>query len=168
MPQSPCNGREESRKLLVKRLKLGDFEHEQLEFSERRPNAVGLDYLSRFVVTLDFQKNVIYLERGERFGESQRTHKAGLRLARVAVETRIEEVFAGGPAKAAGLQAGDRIVQIGNRSADEFSLLELYRLFEEEDRHVPLVVERRGRRHELKLVLPEQREAKLEGSTTRK
>ncbi len=75
----------------------------------------------------------------------------GLELARPRIPPVIDQVVAGGPADAAGLQPGDRIVAVAGEPVDDWvRFAQIVRRHPGEP--LPLVVERDGRRLELTVV----------------
>jgi hypothetical protein len=66
-----------------KGLTLAGFALPDPVFTENpRWNLLGLGYLSRFTVTFDFKKGVMYLKNGQRFGEPGQWNQTGLRVKR--------------------------------------------------------------------------------------
>ncbi len=62
---------------------VGGFEQRGLLFSSNpRRSSVGLSFLSRYAVTLDFPNRAIYLRKGERFNEPDHPDLSGLHLLR--------------------------------------------------------------------------------------
>lgn len=59
----------------------------------------------------------------------------------------IADVIAGYPAEEAGIQAGDRIVRIGNSKIDVYREISMYTQFHSGDRSVKVVYERDGERY---------------------
>jgi hypothetical protein len=50
---------------------IGSFEHSDLPFHDHNSvNLLGLEYLSRYVVTIDFRNDFLYLKEGKRFAKS--------------------------------------------------------------------------------------------------
>jgi hypothetical protein len=76
-------GRSHQRKGRLKDLALGPFFHrERLDFAQQKENLLGLNYLSRFVVTLDFPNQMIYLQKGKKFDSFDLQDKSGLHIVR--------------------------------------------------------------------------------------
>jgi len=61
--------------------RFGGFEHPGLEFhDDNANNFLGLSYLSRYVVTLDFLNDSLYLKEGKRFAETQQSFNLASRV----------------------------------------------------------------------------------------
>jgi len=73
---------------------------------------VGFGILRQFATTYDLPNDVLYFERYLNFGTPDIADRGGLWLERAADGYKIVDVVAGGPAAAAGLKAGDVIVEI--------------------------------------------------------
>jgi hypothetical protein len=122
-------GKVEGRIGQVAGIALGDLQHGNLVFEEssNRKSWLGLDYLSRFVVTLDFPKSLLYLRKGKRFNEPARWDCSGLHLLRIDSSTVVHSVDKDGPAAACGLRAKDVILRLGGTAANEASMFSLRR-----------------------------------------
>lgn len=73
---------------------------------------VGFGVLRQFAMTYDLPNDAIYFERYLNFGTPDVTDRGGLWLERESDGYKVIDVVAGGPAAAAGLKAGDKIVEI--------------------------------------------------------
>jgi C-terminal processing protease CtpA/Prc len=73
---------------------------------------VGFGILRQFATTYDLPNDALYFERYLNFGTPDIADRGGLWLERGADGYKIVDVVAGGPAAAAGLKAGDVIVEI--------------------------------------------------------
>jgi hypothetical protein len=134
-------------------IRLGNFEHQQLGIREGSMNALGLLYLSRYQLTLDFPHDTIYLEKGDRFPEPTPFDMSGMAIVRIEGVTTVNKVHPDGPAFALGIQAGDQITYVGDKQASDFSLLQLRRLLTQDKQHVALVIRRGTEVREYDLVL---------------
>jgi ankyrin repeat protein/predicted aspartyl protease len=104
---------------------LAGFAQSNLFFTEGAENTLGLEMLSRFVVTMDFSKRIMYLRKGSRFTAPDPGYLTGLRVMRKGGKTLVHSVVAGSPAEQAGLKAGDRILRCNARDISTYSLAEL-------------------------------------------
>jgi len=87
---------------------------------------IGGDLLRRFTVTLDYGRQMIYLQPNAAFGTPDLFDRAGLRLMREADgETSIADVTAGGAGEAAGLKAGDHILAVDGTNSAAIKLTDL-------------------------------------------
>lgn len=138
----------------LQRVSLGNFAHEQILARRNDENALGLHYLARFQVVLDFPNRTLYLKRGNQYERKDRLDMSGLSLGRRGAETVVTNVMSPGPAERAGLRYGDRLERIDDRKISSFSLFELRRLLATEDkRSMRIVFSRGGRMLQTRLVL---------------
>jgi hypothetical protein len=94
--------------------------------AEPASNMVGLGFLRRFRVTLDFPEGKLYLEPGKRIDQPDRTNHSGLLLMRRGGATVIEAVRADGPGAKSGLRARDVLIELNGARADQAPLSKLY------------------------------------------
>lgn len=133
-----------NRKGQVNTFKMGDFEHQYLRVNEGVFNGIGLDYLSRYKVTLDFVNDQAFFTPGHRFSEASEFDASGMILSRNAGETVVERVHPDGPAFAADIRPGDVVMQFNGRQVTDQSLFSLRKAFSRPDRTVALTLERSG------------------------
>lgn len=124
-------------------LRLGKFRHEGLVFNTADSSELGLGYLSRYVVTIDFQKRSMYLRPGKQYGRMEQYGRGGITIARWEGKTIAANVRKGSPAEAAGLAFMDEIISVDHALAEKTSIFELCRLFARPGRR-EVVVMRRG------------------------
>jgi cytohesin len=101
---------------------LGGLAENGLVFDSGSEHTLGLEYLSRFTVTLDFPAKKLYLRKGKRFGQPDNCAASGLRLALRKGRTLVHSVRAGSEAELAGLKRGDEILEFDGKKVAEFSL----------------------------------------------
>lgn len=111
---------------------VGRFEHRQLGARAGSLNAIGLDYLSRYRVTIDYPRSVLYLRPGRRFAARTAFDMSGLVLLRADGQTIVDKVHFGSPAAALGLLKGDHIEEIDEIRSGDRSLLEIRRMLASE------------------------------------
>jgi predicted metalloprotease with PDZ domain len=128
---------------------LGSFRHEQLLFGTGRDNVLGIRYLSRYRITIDFPNKRLYLAKGKHFADRDKGHTCGLlywfRSGRLAVDAVDEK----GPAYAAGARAKDIIVMLGGKPVSEWKASQVERLLTTEGKAVQITVERGGKQMEM-------------------
>lgn len=106
--------------ILLHQLQIGDLVEPDVSMHETSSlaiassaNIVGLDFLSRFVVTLDFRENKMYLERRPDYARKVvPPGQAGVRLEKRAGKYVAAWVELGSSAERAGMRAGDQIEQV--------------------------------------------------------
>jgi len=108
-----------------------DWELHDVRFMESARESVGLGYLARFRVTLDYQKGVIYLSPGNRFSRLEPRDWSQMAIASLDGAVVVRRVIVGGVAERAAIKEGDALSKINGRTATEFSLFEIRELLSE-------------------------------------
>ena len=150
----------------VDRLELGGLPFEQpiCGFSRdeagagANPDRMGLiggELLRRATVIFDYERERMILEPNADFGAPFRMDGLGILWTSGGRgkwhELSVRGTVAGLPAAKAGLQPGDRLVSVDERTADQLTVHDLWGMFRDKGRKVRLVVERDGKRIEKKL-----------------
>lgn len=133
-----------NRKAQLNTFKMGDSQHQNLRVNEGNLNGLGLDYLSRYKVTLDLVNDQAFLEPAKRFSEATVFDASGMIVSRIEGKTVVERVHPDGPAFAADIRAGDVFTQINGRQVNDHSLFALRRALSRPDQTVALSLERSG------------------------
>jgi hypothetical protein len=139
------------------RVTLGTIHDRDLTFSRGRANRLGLRYWSRFVVTIDFPHDKLYLRSGRRLTAVEPRDVSGLHLRRMGDVTRVEFIDDGSPAQRAGIERNDNLVSVDGNAAAAADLVELRRKLSKPSGSVKLTVSRRDRCIEAPLELVEWR-----------
>jgi predicted aspartyl protease len=108
---------------------------------------IGADILSRFHVTLDYQRREMILQQGESFSQPFEYDMSGLYLISGGEANdafTVENVIKDSPAARAGAAKGDLLVSVDDRPASSFTLETLKRFLRQEGRSVTLRVNRAG------------------------
>ena len=113
-------GTVKSRQVRVEYANAGPLEYRGLIFSEAKGNLLGLDFLSRHVVTFDFPNDRVYLRKGESFGKRDEAGMCGVSLVRSEGRTVVSGIWRKGPAAKAGIRVGDAILELDGQSANAF------------------------------------------------
>ncbi|MBS0267055.1 MAG: hypothetical protein JSS02_34335 [Planctomycetes bacterium] len=121
-------------------IQLGSFRQQQVIGNIGERNYLGLSFLSRFLVTIDFPNGRMYLKKGARFDEAD----VPLELWDVAFDhdsrtPLVASVSPGGPVARLGLRPGDRLETLNDRPAGRWSHWYLRRTLGRID--VPLTVD---------------------------
>jgi hypothetical protein len=127
-------------------LSVASFRHENLRFTSSRTSSLGLSYLSRYRVTIDFPNERLYLAKGKRFAVADRGHTCGVRFAFKPGRIEVVSVDEKGAAHAAGLRAKDSIVALDGKPVSQWKTSEIHRLFGEESKPIQITIERDGKR----------------------
>lgn len=105
-------GDETYRVATLRRLRLGEFEHTGLRITEipNRRNFVGLHYLARYNIVLDFPDHMAYFTKSSRFEMKARFNLAGIKLSRDGTKTVVEDFELASPERTAGVRVGDQLI----------------------------------------------------------
>ena len=133
-----------NRECRIDNLSVGSFEYEELIFSEANWSHLGLSFLSRHIVTLDFPNSRIYLKRGKQFEKEDETDMSGLHLLRISKQIIVYSVDEGSPAQKAGIGPKDIILKINERDADKYDMWELRRLLMSGDKRNIMMTIKQG------------------------
>lgn len=137
---------------------VGRFNHKDVIVATGRHNKIGLDYLSRYRVVLDFPNRMMYLTPSARYTHAELINMAGVSLRRADNRTLVDCVDSDGPAERAGLADDDRLESVDLRPATAYSLFELRQLFGSgHQREIPVTYLRSGERRQTTLVLEDPR-----------
>ena len=83
---------------------------------------VGAGVLKRFNITFDYQHQQLIFERNANYGQPDVFDRSGMWLNQSGDTLEVMDVVAGGPAAAAGLKTGDKILAIAGRPVSQLSL----------------------------------------------
>lgn len=151
----------------VNRTGLGGHIHRDVLISAEAGSfdGLGLRYLSRYVVTIDFKNQKAFFKKGNGYDRVDRTDQSGLVIARKNGQLVVDQVRAHSPANDGGFQIGDVILQIDGKPADKVSLFQVRRLLEGEPQTVAITVGREQRVLGRKLALRDYRDLSKESHT---
>ena len=116
--------------------------------SEDYAGNLGNQILERFNCTFDYERRVLYLAPGRRFGDPDVFTRSGVQLARFGDRVEAFAVLPDSPAARAGVREGDEVVAIDGRPAREWTPDQVAEALD----RGPV-----GSRHMLELVRAEQR-----------
>ncbi len=94
---------------------------------------LGLDFLSRHLVTLDWPNHRLYLKAGKKFGRYDVIAMSGLSFERRGLKTLVYAAMPNEPGYQAGLRVGDELLEINGKPASNYSLYDLETLFVSKD-----------------------------------
>jgi hypothetical protein len=135
-------GKSAQRNGRVEGLLLGDFNHRDLIFAKQKENLLGLNFLSRYVVTFDFPSRTVYLKKGNRFNAIDAQDRSGLHIVRIGERPVVDSVDPGSPAALAGVRAGDEILRLSDRDARGLTLFSIRKLLCHPGEEVRLTLQR--------------------------
>jgi predicted aspartyl protease len=148
------SGASEDQRMTLKNFVLGPFTHHQLCFgSAVQRNVLGLNYLSRYIVTFDFPNQKMYLKKGKRFDQPNVWDYSGLAILRIDGQTVVTIVDSGSPAARAGIEPKDILLKLDKLDADKTRLHVLRQRLARENETVRLRLRRGDKERELDLKL---------------
>jgi len=151
---STASGIQKSHEIRLDSLAIGSFEYNDLIFDEGSFSNLGLEFLDRHLVIMDFPNQKIFLKKGKQFNRNDESGMSGLALLRISNQLTVHSVYQSSPAEKAGIKAGDIIVQIDSSQADSYNMKELRQLLRSGDgREIKLQIERDGELKEITIVL---------------
>jgi hypothetical protein len=124
----------QKREVRIDSISVGSFEYEKLIFSEANWSYLGLLFLSRHIVTLDFPNSRMYLRKGKEFKKGDETDMSGLHLLRISNQTVVYSVDEDSPAHKAGIRSKDIILKADEKDANTYNIYDLRRLLMSEDK----------------------------------
>ena len=136
-----------------KELALGEVAVKNPILSAGKSNLLGLGYLSRFNVTIDFPRQRMYLKENKAINRCDARDLSGMRLIRNNARTEVESVVSDSPTAKAGLRSGDVLVRIQGKETEKMSLFDLRRWLCDEGGSLRLVARRDGKEFEIELHL---------------
>jgi len=98
--------------------------------SEDFAGNIGNHILERFKVTFDYERRVVHLEPGARFGQRDYFTSAGVRLGKIDGRVLALEVLPGSPAAQAGIKVVDQIVAVDGKPVESYTIDQLSEMFE--------------------------------------
>jgi hypothetical protein len=132
-------------------VQIGKSKHEDLIVNTGEHNAVGLAYLARYVVTLDFPRSRLYWKHAQHFDDrDDRLILADIAIERNKEAVTIEEVHAYGRVARLGLRRGDILETLNGHDAKRFSNWHIRRALGREHGPLSAVVRRGGEKVELR------------------
>jgi hypothetical protein len=135
-------------------ISIGGLRHSNVVFDSAADNTLGLGFLARYVVTLDFPSRTIYLKPGARVDEPSRHDLSGAHLLWQAEATTVARIDEGSAADRCGLKSGDILLEMDGRETSSMSMTETRQLLSIVGKH-RLVVFRMRQRIQIVLELSE-------------
>ena len=126
-------------------LVVGSFVHHNLRFCSGDENTLGLGYLRRYRMVIDFPQRKIYLAKGKQFADLDREDLSGLHLLSKGGSVAVASVDEASPAALAGIWPGDAILEIQGKSAPEIGLARIRQILRSgPDERITTVIARGG------------------------
>ena len=147
----------------IKNVKIIDYQFQQVIGSfpasemlvelfkpNNRQGTIGGGLLSKFVVTIDYFNENIYLKKGKGFKKGFEYNMSGIEVKAIGTDLDtyvINELTAGSPAERAGLMPGDIILNINGHNSANVKLNDINAFFRSKaGRKINLIVLREGER----------------------
>ena len=130
-------------------LTVGPFRHDDLRFRGGKGDRLGVGYLSRYRVTIDFPNHQLYLVKGKQYAYRDCGSVSGVWLVFKTHDIEVGDVNEKGPAYAAGVRTKDILVELCGKPVSALTQSEIYRFLGTEGKPVKMAVERGGKRIEM-------------------
>jgi hypothetical protein len=137
----------------VRGVKIGPFDDLNVGFASAQINAIGLPFLSRFLVTFDFPGGAMYLKRGKLQNRLEPFDASGLHIIKHQGLLTVYDVSPGSPASESGIAADDLILELDGKDATKGSMFELLQALCRAGESVNLTFRRRDETYQRKLQL---------------
>jgi hypothetical protein len=154
----PCltaSGESLSRVGRLSQLSLASFQHQNLRLTSGNQNTVGLGYLRRYRVTIDFPNQRLYLKKGTEYANREPGPMCGITVRFKAGRIDVRSVDEKSPAHAADVRTNDAIVELCGKPVSEWKPSEIRRMLRVEGKTVEMTVERDGKRIPIEFTLKE-------------
>jgi hypothetical protein len=126
-----ASGRVTQRQGRLGQLTVGPFQHRGLLCcAHGRFSIIGLEYLARYVVTLDFPNQTAYLRPSRRFGYREEGSLTGLTVVPEDGRAVVRAVDPASPAALAGIEPEDVITALPDSNVDPADVRAVYSLFQ--------------------------------------
>jgi len=134
--------------------RFGKDTYRDLILDESRPTAIGLRFLARHLVTLNYPRMKMYLKRRTSDLPVDQDDMSGLSLAQKGAATVVQSVEKGSVGDQAGLRVSDVVQRVNGSPAEMMELWELRNEFQSgSGKEVEVTVQRGGQLKQLKVVL---------------
>jgi outer membrane lipoprotein-sorting protein/predicted aspartyl protease len=149
-----ASGPQKQREIRVKSLKIGNFDYKDTIFGESNYNCLGIEFLNRHVVTLDFPKMKMYLSKSNRFEKIDEDDMSGLHLLLISGKVVVHSIDKNSPADKNGITTGDVIVKIDGKNATDIEISQVRLILRSgEGKEITLTIGHNGQLREITLVL---------------
>jgi hypothetical protein len=138
---------------IVSSASIGTFRFRQLKVETGPFDFVGLDFLSRFAITLDFPSRQAFLRPSKRHREGPDCNLIGAKLRRVNDAFPVRDVEENSLAALAGLQVGDVITQVNGVAASQISLIEMRHICARKNSQIKMRATRHGELNDIPLIV---------------
>jgi C-terminal processing protease CtpA/Prc len=111
--------------------------------------------LKQFTTIFDYSRRQLIFEKNNQYGKPDSYDRSGMWFGHVGNHFEVIDVIAGGPAAEAGIKVGDQILEIDGQKTVQLDLPTIRLRFKNDSpkKRVRLVIERKGQRREVVLIL---------------
>lgn len=134
------NGVTEGRVGVLQMQSVGKFDHIDQIYTEGQYNVLGIGYLARYQITIDFPHMLICMKEGSRFGRQSPISRAGIDIGGVDGETLVYDVDIHGNAANAGIKAGDRLIAINGQNVRAMTHYSIGSVFDQRSEGTEVIV----------------------------
>jgi hypothetical protein len=132
------------RVVVLDSLSVGGFRHEAQAFGEDSRNILGLGYLSRYIVTLDFPGRRMILARGKQYDRIFPRNVIGILVAPREGELIVTYAPDGCTGYSCGVRKGDTILEVNGETMSGKSAYDVMRILREQPEGTVLRISRKA------------------------
>jgi predicted aspartyl protease len=129
------SGTVNSQMIRLQHMTVGSRKYSDVIIGEGSSNILGLGFLARHVVTLDFPRGRMYLKKGKHFDRVDEADMSGLHLLKVGGKVVVHSVDKDSPAQKAQIEAHDIILTVNAQSAAAMDIFALRNLLRSGDKN---------------------------------
>ncbi len=144
--------------------KFGEYEHRNLQLNRGTLNALGLQYLSRYKITLDLMSDQAWFEPGKTFSRPPVFDASGMIISTQGEWIVVDRVHPDGPAFAAGIQPDDVLTHLNGCEVSNHSLFTIRQILCEQNCNVKMTIQRSGVSRDYDFLLSNWQNAVLDDS----
>ena len=130
---------------ILSEISIGAHVHRNIAVEACDVNGIGMQFLSRYVVTLDFPHGQAYFKPGKAFDRVDCLDQNGQRIVSRGNDIIIDQVAALSPGWESGILVGDLLRRVDETPVSAFSLFAMRRSFATERKSLAIEVERDGK-----------------------
>jgi predicted aspartyl protease len=157
---SSASGYAERRIIRVFTIRLLGMEYHGLNFAETNKGVLGLEFLARHKVLLDFKGRRMYLKKSKRYHWPDRISWTGMVLGFFRNEIKVLQVVTKSVAEISGIIKGDVIEDIDGIGNDDLTLGSVDRIFDKKDK-VTINLIREGQRKTILIISKKRKTEKV-------
>ena len=143
-----------SQDIRLQHLAVGSREYSDVIIGEGNINLLGLGFLTRHLVTLDFPRGRMYLKKGKQFDRVDEVDMSGLHLLKIGGKVVVHSVDKDSPAQKAQIEAKDIILTVNAQSAADMDIFALRNLLRSSDKKkIDMTIEHAGTKKNVSFLL---------------